>query len=407
MPREARVKSAARLKLLLTLTLSIATFRSLAQGAVAAPAQSDAAFSLEQQGRYEEAETAWQAVLKAHPASADANAHLGFLEARQEHYKEAVPFYRRALALNPSMPGLKLNLGLALFKAGELKEAIQTFTSLLKDTPASSSDAQRLNTLIGMAHYGLGEYAEAVPYLKKVAAADPRDLHYRLVLAHSCLAAHEYPCVLDVYHEILTLNAESAEADMLAGEALDAMRNHGGAIEQFRAAVKADPKEPNVHFGLAYLLWTQNQFDEATPEFQAELSNAPGNAEAMTLLADCDIHNGQPEAARALIETAIQLNTGIERAHLDLGILNADGGKRDEALREFKTAARLSPGDPDVHWRLARLYQAMGRKEEAKVEFDKTSSLHKAENESVFSELKAAQEKGRPAEGSDSTPATQ
>ena len=36
-------------------------------------------------------------LLKAHPADAEAYAHLGFLEARQEHYKEAVPLYRKAL----------------------------------------------------------------------------------------------------------------------------------------------------------------------------------------------------------------------------------------------------------------------------------------------------------------------
>ncbi len=89
-----------------------------------------------------------------------------------------------------------------------------------------------------------------------------------MLLAHSCLSAKQYQCVLDVYHEILLLNAESAEADMLAGEALDEMKNTAGAIEQFRAAVKADPREPNVHFGLGYLLWTQNQFDEAAKEFE-------------------------------------------------------------------------------------------------------------------------------------------
>ena len=41
---------------------------------------------------------------------------------------------------------------------------------------------------------------------------------------------------------------------MLAGEALDEMKDKAGATQQFRAAVKADPKEPNVHFGLGYLL---------------------------------------------------------------------------------------------------------------------------------------------------------
>jgi Flp pilus assembly protein TadD len=45
-----------------------------------------------------------------------------------------------------------------------------------------------------------------------------------------------------VYKEILALNADSAEADMLAGEALDEKGDDAGAIEQFRAAAKADPK---------------------------------------------------------------------------------------------------------------------------------------------------------------------
>ena len=45
-----------------------------------------------------------------------------------------------------------------------------------------------------------------------------------------------------------------AEADMLAGEALDEEGKISEATEQFRAAVKANPKEPNAHFGLGYLL---------------------------------------------------------------------------------------------------------------------------------------------------------
>lgn len=383
---------------LIVLTVAAASWPVFSQAGGTGRSEVDEAFALEQQGRFDEAEAAWRAVLKQHPNSADPYAHLGFLEAHQQHYHEAIPMYRKALALNPSMPGLRLNLGLAQFKAGELKDAVQTFLPLLRAAPPSSPDAQRLNTLVGMGYYGLGSYAAAVPYLKKVTAADPQDLHYRLVLAHSCLAAHEYPCVLDVYKQILALNAESAEADMLAGEALDAMQNHAGAIEQFRAAVKANPQEPDVHFGLAYLLWTQNQFEEAAEQFQAELVNAPSNAEAMTFLADCKIHLGKPEAALALLEEAVRLNPGLERSHLDLGILYMQSGKREEAVAEFRAAEKLDPSDPDVHWRLARLYQAMGRKEEAKAEFDKTSSLHKAENESVFAKLKAAQERGKPAD---------
>lgn len=400
MPMVIREKQGLQRRIVLTIAFTIAAVCCQGQMAQANPGNDlrQTALSLEQSGRNAEAEDAWRVVLKAHPGDAEACAHMGFLEARQEHYKEAVPLYRKALALDPAMPGLKMNLGLALFKSGQLKEAIEVFTPLRKSEPPSSPEAVRLTALIGIAHYGMGKFREAIPDLREAAESDQKNLSFRLMLAQSCLATEQYQCVLDVYREILTLNAESAEADMLAGEALDGMQDHGGAIQQFRTAVKVDPKVPNVHFGLGYLLWTQGQYEEAEPEFKAELVNVPDNVQAMAYLADTDIRIGKPEDARPLIERVIRIEPNTELAHLDLGILDADAGSREDALREFKVATRLSPNDVNAHWRLARLYQVMGRKDEANVEFDKTSSLHKAEEATVFEQLAKARAKGKPPE---------
>src|SRR5205807_7448802 len=345
-----------------------------AQEAAAADHQRERAIAMEQEGKSAEAEAAWRAFLKIQPANAEAYAHLGLLQARQERYKEAVPLYRKALALNSAMPGLRLNLGLALFKAGELKEAIQTFDPLLKDQPPSSPEARRLRTLIGLARYGLQQYAAAIPYLKDAAAGDPQNLPFRLVLAHSCLWSKQFQCVLDVYHEILLLNAESAEGDMLAGEALDEMNDHAGAIQQFRAAVKANPKEPNVHFGLGYLLWTQGQYQEAANEFQAELANVPDHVQALVYLADAYVRMDHPDVAAPLLKKAIRLDQNTAMAHLDLAIIDSKNREWSDALRELKLAAKLSPDNVNVHWHLAKAYQAMGRSSEASAEFEKTKT---------------------------------
>ena len=399
------MERSARLTMILSLTMAMVAAGCLRQIA-AGEDRRQTAFALEQQGNISEAETAWRSVLKDHPTDSEAFAHLGLLEAHQEHYKDALIDYRKALALNPAMPGLRLNLGLALFKGGEFREAIRTFQIILRTEPKSSPEALRLTTLIGLAHYGLGEYAAAIPYLKQATAADPQNLPFRLTLAQSCLSSKQYQCVLDVYHEIVTLNADSAEADMLAGEALDEMQDKPGAAQQFRAAVKADPKEPNVHFGLGYLLWGLLQFDEAAKEFQAELDNNPDNAQALTYLADCDMQLGRPEAAPPLLEKAIRIDPRIELAHLDAGILASDAGRRDDALRALKIAEKLSPEDQNVHWRLGRFYKSMGKNEEAKVEFDKTRSLQKAADQSVFSKLHQAQTQGGPESDHSELPAT-
>ena len=373
----------------LLLSLMLATVPLMGQSP-SADDQRQTAIALEQQGKTAESEAAWRAVLKAEPNSAEAYAHLGFLEARQEHYKEAIIFYRKAKALSPSMPALDMNLGLALFKAGDLKEAVQIFSRILKTQPAGSNEALRLKTLIGMADYGLEEYTAAVPYLEEATAADPQNLSFRLMLAHSCLAAKQYQCVLDTYHQILDLNAESAEADMLAGEALDEMQDHAGATQQFRAAVKANPKEPNVHFGLGYLLWRQGQFADAATEFQAELANVPDHAQAIVYLADSNIKLNRTDVALPLLRKAVRLNPNLDMAHLDLGIVYSDTGHKAEALRELKLAEKINPENVNVHWRLAQLYRAMDRKEEAAAEFKKTKALTKAADESVSSRLKTS-----------------
>jgi tetratricopeptide (TPR) repeat protein len=376
---------------LLPLALILTGFPSFAlaggQAAATLAGQRQAAFQLEQQGQNAEAEAAWRAILKAHPSDAESLAQLGLLEARQQRYKEAIPHYRKALALNPKLPGLRLDLALALFKDGDLKAAIPELRQLLNRVPPNSPEAQRYIILLAMAHYGLAEYADAVPYLKRAAAQDKQNLPLRLTLAHSCMWSKQYQCVLDTYHEILLLNAASAEADMLAGEALDEMKDVPGAIEQFRAAAKADPNMPDVHFGLGYLLWTKEQYPEAAPEFQAELNNNPGHAQALTYLGDVNYRLSRPDAAVPLLEKAVEIDPAIELAHLDLGSIDSDAGRHAEALRELMVAAKLAPNDVDVHWRLGRLYKAMNKLQEAKAEFEKAKSITDAADTALINKM--------------------
>jgi tetratricopeptide (TPR) repeat protein len=385
------VKPLVNSKLLFALFLCASS--ALGQSATSATDLRQSALAFEQQGNIMESEQAWRAYLKAHPSDAEPYAHLALLEARQDRYNEAIPLYRKALQLRPGMPGVRLNLGLALFKAGDLKGAVPEFTTLLKSAPPNSAEAMRYSTLLGMAHYGLGQFAQAAPYLKKAADADPQNIPIRLALAHSLLWSKQYSKVLDVYHEILTLDPDSAEADMLAGEALDELKDSSGAIEMFRKAAKAKPNEPNVHFGLGYLLWTQKQYPDAVKEFQAELANDPNHSQSMLYMADANIQMNQYADAGPLLENAVKIDPSLGLAHLDLGILAANDGRNDDALREFLAAEKIMPDDINVHWRLGRLYRAMGKKEEAKAELDKASSITRSADQGLYKKISGAQPK--------------
>jgi tetratricopeptide (TPR) repeat protein len=253
------------------------------------------ALALEQQGRSGDAAEIWSAIVQRDPRNAEGLAHLGLLEARQEHYGEAISYYRRALALDPMFPSLEMNLGLALFKSDQFGDAIKAFTAELDRHPGDL----RLITLLGMAHYAMGDYFVAIPYLEKATENDAQNAALRLTLAHSCLWSKQYACVSKAAREILAVNPGVAEAAMLAGEALGAQGNTAAAIEQFRAAIRANPSEPYAHFGLGYLLWSKGQYAEAANEFQAELGINPSNAEARACLAAAAI---KKQPAQPLIQ---------------------------------------------------------------------------------------------------------
>jgi tetratricopeptide (TPR) repeat protein len=358
-----------------------------------------AAFLLEQQGKSGDAEQAWKALTRAQPSNPVPFAHLGLLEARQEHYPQAIAFYRRAMALSPTMPGLRLNMGLALFKDGQYQQAIQDLTPLLSEAASNVEETQRLTVLIGMAHYGLGENAAAVPFLKDASARDPQNLPLLSTLAHSCLLSQQYECVLDSYHEMVALNADSAEAEMLVGEALDEMKDSAGAIREFRAAIAANPKEPNAHFGLGYLLWTQKQYEEAAQEFQSELDNTPDYTQALLYLADSEIQMNKIDDAGVILQKLARSNPKLFMARLDLGIVYSENGRNEDALRELKAAEWLKPSDLNVHWRLGRLYRTMGKVAESKAEIDKAQSLNKAADDAlldVINEEPAKSNTGKP-----------
>jgi tetratricopeptide (TPR) repeat protein len=342
------------------------------------------ALTFEQQGKTAEAEEAWKASSRAHPNDPVPFAHIGLLEARQEHYPQSIVYYRKAMALNPSLPGLHLNLGLAQFKDGQYREAIQSFTPLLKAQPASSTEGQRLTILMGMSYYGLGAYSASTPYLKQASDSDSKNLPLLLTLAHSCLLSKQYQCVLDTYHRMIELNADSAEADILVGEAMDEMKDTDGAIREFRAAVSANPKEPNVHFGLGYLLWEQGHTPEAAEQFQAELNNEPGHMQAMVYLGDAYVQMNKIQDAQTLLETVVKDNPSNVMGHLDLGIVYEESGSPQQAVVQFKRAIALKPDEPKAHYRLGRLLRSMGRTAEANAEFAKTKELNEHADEGLL-----------------------
>ncbi len=117
----------------------------------------------------------------------------------------------------------------------------------------------------------------------------------------------------------------------------------------------------------------------------------------MLYLGDTYMQLNQPEKARPFLEQAEQADRTQWRTHLDLGILAADAGQNDEALRQLLLADKQQPSEVSVHMHLGRLYKAMGKTAESKAEFTKASSLTQASDDVLVRQMRPKNPAEKPA----------
>lgn len=176
-------------------------------------------------------------------------------------------------------------------------------------------------------------------------------------------------------------------------------RRYDAAVEAFRKAIEADPKDYYAHFSLALAYSLEGKDAEGIAEYRKALELKPKlyeaelnagilllrqkePAEALPLLADAveqkpaefrpryylaeaQIGAGSPDAAEASYRRAIELDPKSAAAELGLAHTLAAGQKLAEAAPHFRRAAELDPGNRRFLLELAGLYDKAGQTEEA------------------------------------------
>ena len=228
-----------------------------------------------------------------------------------------------------------------------------------------------------MSYYGAKKFDLASQYLEPPAKADPGNAELHQMLAQSCLWAKKLACAQDEFQRFLQQSPDSAPTHVLMGEALDGLGRTPEAITEFETAAKISPSEPNVHFGLGYLHWKSQQYDEAKQEFETRTCCRPQPRPGAGLsrrhrMEEQPPRRSTPPAPSAQIKANKDLAHRLRGPGRDLSA--AEKLQRGEAA--FLSAVALDPAQPDAHYQLGRLYQALGKTADAEKELHKVRELH-------------------------------
>lgn len=316
------------------------------------------------QGRYNEAQAAFEKLAKLDPGIAEVHATLAAIEFKQREYDAAVHEIQTAQRLKPNLPRLDSLMGLSLSELGRWAEALPRLEKGFRDK--SDGDVRRMCGLQLMRAYtNLGRNADAVETalaLNRLYPDDPEVLYE----TGRIYGNYAYVIMMRLHDKapgsIWMLQAQ--------GEANEAQKNYDAAITAFNHVLIMDPKRPGIHYRLGRIYLDRyrdgrksEDRDAAMREFSAELAVDPRNGNAAYELANMQVEMGNFAQARSLFQRAVKLYPDFEEALVGLGRVDLEIHQPAEAVTVLKRATELRPNDDVAWYRLSLAQRAVGNRQ--------------------------------------------
>jgi tetratricopeptide (TPR) repeat protein len=347
--------------LALKAVLLLLAYRLSVYAQVADPASQwmNAGATAMRQGNIPQAEQNFQRALAASPNDADAYVGLGMAQLRGGKLDSAVQALTRASELKPSIPSAHMFRGIALFQMNSIDAAADQLKEEIKLQP---QDTEAL-TWLGIIEIQAGRPEDACGPLDKAAKLNPQDqnvLFYQ-VRAHT-LAAQR------AFRTLYKINPDSWYVHRTQAEINSEAHQPDKAIEEYKAAIKVRPRDPDLYEALADEEQKIGHALEATNDYESELKLHPNDPIALFNLGKIQVETGDPTQGVAYLRQAVEAHAAPAPTDFYLGLGLSKLGENAEAATWLEGALSNSPSDSllqSTYYELVRVYQKLGRKDDS------------------------------------------
>jgi tetratricopeptide (TPR) repeat protein len=331
------------------------------------------------EGRYADAEAAYDALRKLSPGTGEVHARLGLIYFQQGKFADAIVPLREALRLKPGLPKVDVLLAMSLSELGRYEEALPALT-----TAFSRPDDPVLRRMAGLhlqrIHTGLGRDRDAVDVALQMSRLYPDDPE---VLYHSGRLFANFAYLQTI--KLATVAPDSVWLHQAAGEANESQGLYDAALREYRQVLTIAARRPGIHFRIGRVLLEQSKREgaanndlEARRAFEAELALDPTNANAAYELAEMHRGAGELGPARTLFEQAVAHHPAFEHARIGLARTLIALDRPADALPHLKAALELNPDSSVAYYHVARANRALGdttAQQVALAQFNRTRAL--------------------------------
>ena len=329
--------------------------------------------SAHKEGKLQEAERFYQAILQSQPAHPDANHNLGVLAVSVNKADSALPLFKTALEANPKVEQFWLSYIDALIKEKQFDNAKQ----VLEQAKTQGIAKEKLNVLeiqltpitqVNEPELALQNKSLSLSQKRKKSSEQKkRKKATKQNLKTYNPSQEQLSSLLEHYQ-----NGRFSDAEKLAKFITQEFPKHqfgwkvlGAVLQQtgrsveslipMQKSVQLAPQDAEAHSNLGATLKEAGRLDEAEASFKRAIALKPDYAEAHSNLGATLRELGRLDESEASYTRAIALKPDYAEAHGNLGNTSLALGRLDEAEANYKQAIALKPDYAEAHRHLTKL----------------------------------------------------
>ena len=348
------------------------------------------AITAHQEGKLQEAERLYRAILQSQPAHPDANHNLGVIALSVNKADAALPLFKTALEANPKIEQFWLSYIDALIKEKQFEiakavleqaktqglagEKINALQNQLKHIPATPKLFDKNKNLT------LKEKRQKVSESKKQKRQNDNT-------NHPSPSQQQINSLLEYYQAGQYSDAENLARSFtqqfpnlqFGWKILGAVLKQIGRISESLAAMKKsvhiDPQDAEAHSNLGVTFLELGRLDEAEASYRLSIALKPDYAGAHSNLGNTLQKLGRLLEAEISYTNAIALKPDYAEAHYNLGITRRKLGKLDESEVSLRQAIALKPDFAEAYSNLGNALLELGRSNEAEASLRQAIAL--------------------------------
>lgn len=272
----------------------------------------------------------------------------------------SIPFFVLSATPADDWKAIRPKVG-SLLEAGRKEDAIQLLTGLIQQHP----DAAELHAQLGMVHYQLKDYDNAVLSLGRAVQLDDSSLDYTMSLVDALLADRRFPVALKLLSVVEPKFRGTVAFHYNRALAYYGVRDFTASLRQFREVSRIDPQFAPGYYFQGNCLAAAGNYDQAEAAYRKALKLRPEDATYLFALGKI-LQLAGPERLNdsiGALEKAVQLDRTYLPSLLYLGLGYEKAGQYDRARVLLEEVAALQPEQIEPHAALARVYYRLKMQE--------------------------------------------